>query len=194
MTLPKAVTPLDALWKSFRQLVRAELPTLTFLGIYEYNVFLTFDGGVTARRTDSTLPIPDVVQIPMRSGIPGATVNPSKGSNVYVAFVNGDPSRPIIHSYDSQGAQSVAFDTGHGTGEHVTSIEAVCALLLSCKMLVGSPPLPITPVQLVAAINLSVSTTTIDPLTLAAITAALLAKGTPLAPGANIGFPNLTGG
>src|SRR5258708_34271735 len=98
------------------------MPTTTFLGTYEYSVDSIDSGMLSAVRTDPTLPIPDVVKIPMRSGIPGATVKPAKGGLVYICFANVDPPRAIAHSNDQSATHSVTCDNGTGTAEHLTTI------------------------------------------------------------------------
>jgi hypothetical protein len=198
--LPVSPTGLDALWRSFRKLVRAELPNLTFYGIYEYSVFFVFGGGVTARRTDSTLPVPDVVQIPIRTGIPGASVTPTKDAKIYVMFANGDPSKPLIHSYDSTFADNVTFDEGTGTAEHILTTEALCNVLLQVAPLIGPGINTLNEVVLDAAIVACGTTSNITALTIAAIETAMAAKvlaggdGTPPGSKPGVGCPNLRGG
>ena len=102
-------TPLDALWRAFRKLVRAEIPDTVFLGTYEYNVVNVTLSKMSASKTDPSQPIPDAVTVPIRSGIPGATVVPAVGSNIHVQFLNGDPGRPVVVGYDPTDASSVQF-------------------------------------------------------------------------------------
>ncbi len=195
-----APTPLDALWRSFRKLVRAEMPTTTFLGTYEYSVDSIDSGMLSAVRTDPTLPIPDVVKIPMRSGIPGATVKPAKGGLVYVCFANGDPSRPIAHSYDQTAAESVTFDEGTGTAEHLTTIEAMANLLLQVAPLIGPGVNTLTEATLATSIIACGTTSNITAITLTAVALAMGAKvtaggdGTPPGAAPSVGCPNLRGG
>ena len=109
MTLAKAPTTADrSAWAWMRRLARAATPELW--GLYEYVVTsAVLNGGIEATATDTSLPIPSQVHIPIRPGIPGADVVPAGGSLCYVAFANGDRSKPIVHSFDSTEAQSVAI-------------------------------------------------------------------------------------
>jgi hypothetical protein len=195
-------TPIDSLWRAFRKLVRAELPTVAYLAVYEYTVFAVLAGTMTAHRSDPTLPIPDVVAIPIRSGIPGATVVASPGSSVYVFFANGDPSRPRVLAYDNSAAASVGFDCSTGTAEHLLTVEALVNILITLQPLIapGGTPTPITDATLAAAITSSVTgdLTSTAPLSLAATLAALVAKavsgGDSSGTKPGVGCPNITGG
>ena len=89
-------TPLDRLLDSFRKLVRAEDPARTFLGTYEYQVHASDGTTADLTPTDTTISLPPLVRIPLRSGVSGVSVHPSSGSLVGVKFLNGDPSRPIV--------------------------------------------------------------------------------------------------
>lgn len=104
--MPSSIPPtnLDRLWNSFRALVRAESPTLTFAGIYEYGIQAVHgtapSATVDCSPTDTTIPLPPLVNIPMRSAVDGTTVTPTIGSNCLVMFVNADPSRPVVFGVD----------------------------------------------------------------------------------------------
>jgi hypothetical protein len=95
-------TPLDRLWAAFRALVRAELPSLTFLGVYEYAVDAA-DGTtstpsttVDCTPTDSTISLPPLTAVPIR--LPFG-VTPPVGALCYVEFANGDPTKPIVRGF-----------------------------------------------------------------------------------------------
>ena len=100
MTAPVEPTSLDRLWNSFRALVRAESPTYTFSGIYEYGIQAVHGSApnttVDCSPTDTSIPLPPLVNITMRAGNDGNTSTPSVGSNCLVMFINADPSRPVI--------------------------------------------------------------------------------------------------
>lgn len=95
-------TPFDRLLNAFRALVRAELPTLTYLGVYEYAVQAT-DGTastpsttVDCTPTDSTIPLPDLTGVPIR--LPYG-VTPPLQALCYVEFANGDPTKPMVRGF-----------------------------------------------------------------------------------------------
>jgi hypothetical protein len=149
---------------------------------------------VQATKTDPGQFVPDVVDIPMRPGIAGATTSPNAGSLVYVSFANGDRSKPVVIAYDSNAAQSLTMNVGTGTSEHLTTIEAVVNLINQITLAAGVWP------PSAAQINMAIAaceTSSISPFT-TGIAAALALKQT--AGGdvggtqPNIGCPNLKGG
>ena len=105
---------------SIREIIRAELPQMTYAGIWEYQTSSTtiiggtvfIDGFATA-----TIPLPDLVAIPLRPSIAGTTVVPAVGSKLLVAFVNQDPTRPFVLSMDA--LPPVAISLGGGATDLV---------------------------------------------------------------------------
>jgi len=100
--IPESPTALDRLWSAFRALVRAELPALSFLGVYEYRVTAT-DGTsstpattVDCTPTDAALKLPSISKAPVR--LPYG-VTPPVGALCSVQFMNGDPSRPTVTNF-----------------------------------------------------------------------------------------------
>lgn len=100
----------DRLLEGFRALVRAEMARSTYAGCFEYSVSAatatTFDG-----RSTATTALPDLVGVPTRVGLAGAAFTPAVGSLVLVEFVNGDPTRPVVVSYDAQAPAGMAIDS-----------------------------------------------------------------------------------
>lgn len=90
----------------FRALARAANPELW--GVYEYSVFSTSGSTIQANLTDPTQPPPSVVNVPIRPGIAGAKTVPANGSLCYVAFANGDRSKPVVIAFDT--TRSVSLD------------------------------------------------------------------------------------
>lgn len=100
--IPVTPTALDRLWTAFRALVRAELPSLSFLGVYEYRVTAT-DGTastpastVDCEPTDAALTLPALSKVPVR--LPYG-VTPPTGALCAVQFMNGDPSKPTVTNF-----------------------------------------------------------------------------------------------
>jgi hypothetical protein len=89
---------LDRILLYLRQLIRAEFPRLTFLGIYEYAVQSVLSGGAAyaISPTDPSISLPGSNNVPLRLSCATATL--AAGSLVLIMFVNGDPSRPFIVS------------------------------------------------------------------------------------------------
>jgi len=106
--------PTDRLIDDIRALIREEIETFTFTGVYEYAVQATDGTTVDAQPTSTSLPLPSLRKVPLRTGIPGTSVSPSSGSLLAVGFLNGDPTRPIVFGvFDGTTAQSVAFQNGN---------------------------------------------------------------------------------
>lgn len=100
-------SPTDRLVGPLQQLVREMLPSTTFANLYEYTVQGT-DGVTVDCQPTAFVPVPQhMIKIPMRGGIPGCTGKPAQGARVYVAFANGDPTKPLIVAYDGTTAQQV---------------------------------------------------------------------------------------
>ena len=99
MTQP-AIPTLDRLLTSFRSLTRAQFPQFDFAGTFEYSIQAATSSSVDCSPTDTTLPLPSLVGIPMRSSLLGDTVTLTPGNRCLVQFVNRDPSRPIIVGAD----------------------------------------------------------------------------------------------
>lgn len=98
----------DRLIEDIRAIVREEVESLTFLGVYEYAVQETDGVTVDAVPTSGTIPLPALRKVPLRSGLPGVSVKPGIGSLLAVSFLNGDPARAIVlGGYDGANAQSV---------------------------------------------------------------------------------------
>jgi hypothetical protein len=101
MTAVASPTLADRLLTAIRAMIRAELPTLTFLGTYEYTITaVNGDGTLDCTPTDPTIPLPAGNGWPMRSCVCGSTATPTVGNRCLVTFANGDPSRPIVVGND----------------------------------------------------------------------------------------------
>lgn len=96
MSAPIPPTTLDRIMAYVRMLVRAELPRLSFLGVYEYVVQGVGAGGATYDivPTDNTISLPGSKGVPLRLSCATATL--TQGSLVVLAFLNGDPSKPVL--------------------------------------------------------------------------------------------------
>lgn len=94
----------DRLLDHVRSIIRDELASLVFSGVWEYELALTEGDTVDLVSTDSR--VPNLTKIPLRSSVMGEKVTPAPGGKCLVAFVNSDPSRPVVLSID--GAPLVA--------------------------------------------------------------------------------------
>lgn len=120
----------------FRKIARASVPELW--GVYEYSVFsASAANGIQATLTDPSQGVPSVVNIPIRPGIAGATTVPAAGSICYVAFANGDRSKPVAIAYDATESTSLILNPAGALGAARTT-DAVA----SAYVVIHSPPAP----------------------------------------------------
>lgn len=109
MSKPATPTIRDRLLAAFRAIVRAEFPTLTFLGRYEYTVIsVAGNSAITCKVIDPTLDVPNLVNIPQASGLLADVATPSVGATVDVMFKNGDPTRPVVVGTSAVDSASMA--------------------------------------------------------------------------------------
>ena len=148
----------DRMIGPLRELVEDLAPDATYYGSWEYAVQST-DGINTSCKPTATavlaapFPLPThVTGVVMRPGLPGCKVKPAIGSLCYVTFANGDPSRPMIVSYDSTPAQSLGIN---GTSPHAAregdTVNAGYLVFLSAGTLSPDPYYPGTLAGAVAA-------------------------------------------
>jgi hypothetical protein len=108
----------DRLVGPLRELVEDLAPDTTYAGLWEYAVQNVNGGTIDAlATTESVLAAPfslpqHVTGVPMRAGIAGIACKPAVGSMCYVAFANGDPSKPVIVAFDTTTAQSITMQAG----------------------------------------------------------------------------------
>lgn len=94
-------TTQDRLLHAFRELVRAEFPQLTYLGVWDYVVAATDGTTIDATVSDPASPVPQsLTGIPLRPAIPGMTAQPVIGMHCLITFANADPTRPIVVGFD----------------------------------------------------------------------------------------------
>lgn len=90
----------DRLLTPLRELIRAEVSRLSYLGTWEYTVTGVNGAGagatVNATATSDRAPLPSLMNVPIRSGPEGGVGEPTGGQLCYVRFINADPSRPIV--------------------------------------------------------------------------------------------------
>ncbi len=114
-------TTSDRAMAALRAIVRAEDPRRLYHGLYEYAVAsadgATFDGTPVDPSAAPRLPR----RVPYRPSLAGSTCVPKPGALAIVAFVNGDPSRPVCLGFDATAPASVtmtgdAVDIGPALG------------------------------------------------------------------------------
>lgn len=101
--MSQAVAPTfaDRLLASFRALVRAEFPQLTYVGVYEYTITGSASSSIECRPTDTTIPLPALSKVTLLPSVLGESVAPPSSGSCLIAFVNADPTRPVCISITS---------------------------------------------------------------------------------------------
>lgn len=171
----------DAIWSVVDQYD----PDRRFRGVTEYRV-VTLDGNrLNLQPVRVSTGMPDLRRVTVRPGVAGCDGTASLGSRVLVGFVDSDPSRPFVASFedaDGEGFQPTSLklrgDTiellaGEGAGgEHIMTTEATALLIyntlvLWCAAAGGGP--------LLAAV--------LQPLIMPSIIGAISAQAAPAPPG-----------
>lgn len=102
MSQPVAPTVSDRLLAAFRALIRAELPQLSFYGMYEYSIQAATSSTVDCSPTDTTISLPSLTKVPTRFGFLSVSLSAvDVGKKCLIMFINADPSRPVCVSVDA---------------------------------------------------------------------------------------------
>jgi len=160
-------TTLDRLLDSFRKIVRAEFPQLTFMGIWEYSVQATDGVTIDCSPTDTAIPLPSLAKVPMISGLLGELATPVIGKRCVIIFLNGDPTKARCLSID-------------GSNEHAMTTEATALLIYNTfsTLSLSLIALGVAPTATGAVLGAA-----LQPLIVPAITGAITAQGSPAPPG-----------
>jgi hypothetical protein len=100
---------LDRISQVIRRIIRSEFPDYVYRGIYEYAIQSVDGTTISADPVDTTLTLPHIAGLVLRSSILGETIVPTIGNRCLVMFVDGKPSRPVIVGCDPNNVE-VAFD------------------------------------------------------------------------------------
>jgi hypothetical protein len=85
---------------AFRAIVDQLDPNRLFRGVYEYRVVTQTANRLNLQPVQVSTGMPVLQIVPMRPGVPGSNMKPALGSRVLVGFVNADPGRPYVHSFE----------------------------------------------------------------------------------------------
>lgn len=105
----------DRALHAFRELVRAVLPQLALLGVWEYRVEVGGATSVTCSPVDPSLGLPGGVVAQIWPSVLGEQVAMTSGQRVLVAFVNGDPARAVALAGDPSSRPATATLLGPGS-------------------------------------------------------------------------------
>lgn len=87
--------------QAFARLLAAHDPGARFRGVHEYRVVTQSGERLNLQPVRSRASLPDLARVPVRAGVPGVKALHSPGSQVLVAFLDGDPSRPVVVGFDA---------------------------------------------------------------------------------------------
>lgn len=158
---------------SFNKIVDIRTAGHRFFAPWEYRVVDRHGDRLDLQCATSRARMPDLVSVRVRNGVAGLRAYPALGSLVVVQFVNGDPTRPYVASFDEpDGAGFVADEifaqagsTGSAPTEHATSAEA---MVLTAQMVI-------------AALGVAISTVPTAPAPAIGTAVAALTGDTPMA-------------
>jgi hypothetical protein len=89
-------TETERLTNSFRAIVRELVPELMFRGVFEYRVVAQSGDRLDLTPARPGIGLPALAKVPVRYGFPGARATYATGASVLVAFVDGEPTRPVV--------------------------------------------------------------------------------------------------
>ncbi len=162
---------------AFRSLLEQIDPHAKFRCPTEYRVVTLEGERLNLQPVKVSTGMPNLPRVLVRPGVSGCRADVALGSRVLVGFVDADPSRPYVSSFedaDGEGFQPTVLDLlagGSAGGEHVMTTEA-CALLIY-NVLVA---------LMTAAGGGPLLALTLQPLLGSAIAAALIAQAAPAPP------------
>jgi hypothetical protein len=113
--LPSSGPVDDRALHAFRELVRAVLPQLALLGVWEYRVEVGGTSSVTCSPVDPSLGLPGGVVAQIWPSVLGEQVTIAPGQRVLIAFVNGDPARAVALAGDPSTRPTAAALLGPGS-------------------------------------------------------------------------------
>lgn len=105
----------DRALHAFRELVRAVLPQLALLGVWEYRVEVGGTTSVTCSPVDPSLGLPGGVVAQIWPSVLGEQVTIAPGQRVLIGFVNGDPARAVVLAGDPSTRPTAAALLGPGS-------------------------------------------------------------------------------
>ncbi len=82
------------------RLLAAHDPNARFRGVHEYRVVTQTGERLNLQPVRSRASLPDLARVPVRAGVPGVKATHAPGSQVLVAFLDADPSRPAVVGFD----------------------------------------------------------------------------------------------
>ena len=110
----------DRVKGAFRALVRLAMRRIDYVALYPAKVAAQNQDGTLELMPEHSK-VPPMSKVPIRLGIPGATVRVSAGARVLVGFENGDPKRPYAGLWDTASLVEFVIDGGSNAVARVGS-------------------------------------------------------------------------
>lgn len=106
--------------RALRRIARDAIPELRFHGLYEYRVTGSDGNTWHLQATDPGSGVPDLMEVPLKPGMPGANAELPDGSRVLVQFVNASPGRPVVTHFEDPDAGGWQPTSVELTGASIT--------------------------------------------------------------------------
>ncbi len=103
-------TPLDRALRSFNAIVRAEDQNRTFRAVYEYSVEDSDGATFSGLPVDASVSPQIPTRVPYSPSLAGTQCVVPKGTLAYVAFNNGDPTKPVLRAFGGTLPSAVTVD------------------------------------------------------------------------------------
>ena len=100
---------------ALQAILRADIAGIRYRGVYEFRVVTQSGERLNLQPVRAALGFPDLANVPVRPGVAGAKARVTPGELVLVAFVDADPSRPVVVAHDdaeSPGWMPLGLDLG----------------------------------------------------------------------------------
>lgn len=88
---------------TFRKLVELCDPKRKFRGVTEYRVVSTENGRLILEPTQVSSGMPSIQRVTVRPGVAGCEAEVENGARVVVGFMNSEPGRPFVSSFEEAG-------------------------------------------------------------------------------------------
>ena len=85
---------------AWSKLIEQMRPFERYRGQWEYRVVMQHADRLDLQPATTRFGLPDLLSVRVRYGLPGVRAQVALGSLVLVAFVNADPSRPVVVAFD----------------------------------------------------------------------------------------------
>jgi hypothetical protein len=97
-------TPTNRRVDAILRIVRTETARMRYLGVTEFRVVTQTGERLNLQPVRVATGFSDLANVPVRPGVAGCKATVTLGELVLVAFVDGDPSRPVVVAHDAADA------------------------------------------------------------------------------------------